>query len=173
MLPDALIFAAGLFTWTLVEYVIHGVLAHTHRTIVTALHDGHHRDPHCVFAFRAWIPTGVVLIGAIGWFGLAPGVIFLWGIAAGFAAYEYIHYRIHFVRASSAFESRLRARHLAHHIAQPDAIFGVTSPLWDVVFGTEPKPEQMREYAATGARVAPLEGPTNVVSFIRSHIAAP
>jgi len=108
-----------------------------------------------------------------GWFGLAPGVIFLWGIAAGFAAYEYIHYRIHFVRASSAFESRLRARHLAHHIAQPDAIFGVTSPLWDIVFGTEPKPDQMREYAAAGARVAPLEGSTNVVSFIRSYIAAP
>jgi sterol desaturase/sphingolipid hydroxylase (fatty acid hydroxylase superfamily) len=172
MLADVIIFAAGLFTWTLVEYVIHGVLSHTYRTFVTPLHDGHHADPHCVFAFRAWIPAAVVLAGAVGFFGLAPGVIFLYGIAAGFAAYEYIHYRIHFVEPSSALEAGLRARHLAHHVTQPDAIFGVTSPLWDVVFGTEPSAERMREYAAAGARVAPLAGRTNVARFIRSYITA-
>ena len=73
---------------------------------------------------------------------------------------------------SCALEARLRARHLAHHLAEPDAIFGVTSRIWDVVFGTEPEPERMRELASAGARVAPLTGPCNLVSVIRSHIAA-
>ena len=166
------VFVAGLFAWTLIEYVIHGVLGHAHRTFVTALHDVHHRDPHAVFALGAWVPTAVVLIGAIAWFGLAPGVVCYGGIVCGFAVYEYVHYRIHFVSPANAVEERLRARHLAHHTREPDAIFGVTSRIWDVVFGTEPEPERMRELAATGGRVAPLAGPSNLARMIRSRIAA-
>jgi dihydroceramide fatty acyl 2-hydroxylase len=172
MLPDAIVFIAGLFAWTLVEYVIHGVLGHARRTFVTPLHDVHHRDPRAVFALGAWIPTAVVLAGAWAMFGIAPGVIFYGGIVTGFAAYEYVHYRIHFARPASAIEARLRARHLAHHMGEPDAIFGVTTRIWDVVFGTEPQAERMRELAAAGARVAPLSGRSNLGRMIRSRIAA-
>ena len=63
MLFDTLIFAAGLFAWTIVEYVIHGVLGHAHRTFVTELHNVHHRDPRAVFAMGAWIPD----CGRAGW----------------------------------------------------------------------------------------------------------
>jgi dihydroceramide fatty acyl 2-hydroxylase len=172
MLADALIFASGLFAWTLLEYVIHGVLGHAHRTFVKPLHDVHHRDPHAVFAMGAWIPAAGVLAGAWAVFGLAPGVIFYGGILSGFAVYEFVHYRIHFAGPSCALEARLRARHLAHHMAEPDAIFGVTSRIWDVVFGTEPNPERMRELTAAGAQVAPLAGSCNLVRVIRSRIAA-
>jgi sterol desaturase/sphingolipid hydroxylase (fatty acid hydroxylase superfamily) len=172
MLTDTLIFLAGLFAWTIVEYVVHGVLGHMHRTFVTPLHDVHHRDPRAVFALGAWIPTAVVLGGAIAWFGFAPGVIFYGGIVAGFAVYEYLHYRIHFAVPASELETRVRARHLAHHMAEPDAIFGVTTPLWDVLLGTEPDPTRMRELAAIGRRVAPLSGSSNLGRIVRSHIAA-
>jgi sterol desaturase/sphingolipid hydroxylase (fatty acid hydroxylase superfamily) len=173
MLFDALLFAAGLFAWTIVEYVIHGVLGHAHRTFVTALHDVHHRDPRAVFALGAWIPTAVVMIGTWAMFGWAPGVIFYGGIVCGFAGYEYVHYRIHFARPSCALEARLRARHLAHHTSEPDAIFGVTSRIWDVAFGTEPSPDRMRELAGAGARVAPLAGSSNLGRMVRSLVAAP
>ncbi len=172
MLITTLIFVAGLFAWTLLEYFIHGVLGHAHRTFVTPLHNVHHRDPRAVFALGAWIPTAIVLAGALVWFGLAPGVIFCGGIVCGFSVYEYVHYRIHFAMPSSAVEARLRARHLAHHLREPDAIFGVTTRIWDVVFGTEPRPERMRELAAAGAMVAPLSGTSNLGSVIRSRIAA-
>ena len=85
-------------------------------------------------------------------------MIFYGGIVCGFAIYEYVHYRIHFAKPSCAAEERLRARHLAHHTREPDAIFGVTTRLWDVVFGTEPEPARMRELAAAGARVPVLTG---------------
>jgi dihydroceramide fatty acyl 2-hydroxylase len=173
MLVDALVFAAGLFAWTLVEYVIHGVLGHAHRTFVTPLHNVHHRDPRAVFALGAWIPTAVVLAAAWAMFGTAPGVIFYFGIVCGFAAYEHLHYRIHFAEPSCAIEERLRARHIAHHLSEPDAIFGVTTRLWDVVFGSEPQPVRMRELAAAGARVAPLSGYSNLGGLLRSRIAAP
>jgi sterol desaturase/sphingolipid hydroxylase (fatty acid hydroxylase superfamily) len=176
MLADALIFIAGLLTWTLVEYVIHGVLGHAHRTFVTPLHDVHHRDPRAVFAIGAWLPTAVLLLGSALIFGAAAGVIFYGGIVAGFAVYEIVHWRIHFATPSCELEARLRARHLAHHLREPDAIFGVTTPLWDVVFGTQPAAAAMRELAAAGTRVAPLYGASNlgqVVARLRSRIAAP
>ena len=122
---------------------------------------------HAVFAMRAYIPTAVVLIVLSIIFGTAPGMIFLFGIVAGFAVYEYVHYRIHFATPSSAIEARLRARHLAHHLREPDAIFGVTTRLWDVVFGTEPSAGRMRELAEAGAAVAPLTGSSNLGRVIR------
>jgi sterol desaturase/sphingolipid hydroxylase (fatty acid hydroxylase superfamily) len=167
MLIDALVFGAGLFAWTLVEYVIHGVLGHAHRTFVSGLHEVHHRDPRAVFALGTWIPAAVVLVGAAAIFGAAAGVIFFGGIVAGFAAYEVVHYRIHFARPAFAIEERLRARHLAHHFREPDAIFGVTTRLWDVAFGTEPSADRMRELAQSGAAVAPLTGASNLGRIIR------
>ncbi len=172
MLLNALAFAAGLFAWTLFEYVIHGVLGHAHRTFVTPLHAVHHRDPRAVFALGAWLPAAVVLGGAWLMFGGGRAVVFCAGIASGFAAYELMHYRIHFASPSCALEARLRARHLAHHLSAPDAIFGVTTRLWDVVLGTEPDAERMRALAAAGARVAPLSGASNLGQLIRSRFAA-
>jgi sterol desaturase/sphingolipid hydroxylase (fatty acid hydroxylase superfamily) len=163
---------AGLFAWTLLEYIIHGVLAHSHRTFVTPLHNEHHVDPRAVFAMRAWIPTTIVLLVLLTIFGMAPAMTFLFGIVAGFAVYEYLHYRIHFAAPASAVEARLRARHLAHHMKEPDAIFGVTTRIWDVVFGSEPTPERMRELAEAGASVPPLSGSSNLGRAIRSRIAA-
>jgi sterol desaturase/sphingolipid hydroxylase (fatty acid hydroxylase superfamily) len=167
-----LIFLSGLFAWTLLEYIIHGVLAHSHRTFVTPLHNEHHVDPRAVFAMRAYIPTAIVLIVLLTIFGMAPGMIFLFGIVAGFAVYEFVHYRIHFATPATAVEARLRARHLAHHMKEPDAIFGVTTRIWDVVFGSEPPPERMRELAAAGANVPPLSGSSNLGRVFRSRIAA-
>lgn len=172
MIATTLIFVAGLFAWTLLEYIIHGVLAHSHRTFVTPIHNEHHVDPRAVFAMRAYIPTAIVLIVLLTIFAMAPGMIFLLGIVAGFAVYEYVHFRIHFAMPASAVEARLRARHLAHHTKEPDAIFGVTTRFWDVVFGSEPAPERMRELEVVGARVAPLSGSSNLGRVIRSRIAA-
>ena len=72
-----LVFVAGLFAWTLVEYVIHGVLGHAHRTFVTRLHEVHHRDPRAVFALGAWVPVAVVIGSLWFHFGAAAGVVFL------------------------------------------------------------------------------------------------
>jgi 4-hydroxysphinganine ceramide fatty acyl 2-hydroxylase len=166
MLAYALTFGVGMFAWTLLEYVIHGVLGHTHRTLVGRLHEVHHRDPHAVFALKSWIPVVIVLVATGAIFGLAPAMIFLYGVAAGFVGYELIHYRIHFSRPSCAIEARLRARHLAHHFREPRAIFGVTTPLWDVVFGSEPEAARMRALSEVCAAIAPLSGPTNFGSRV-------
>ncbi len=161
MLIDAAIFAAGLFVWTFLEYLIHGLLGHVWRTPVGLVHDVHHRDPRAVFTIGAWIPVAMVWLGGVAWFGMNGAMIFLTGIVTGFAAYEGIHYRLHFARPATTIEARLRSRHLAHHHCAPDACFGVTSALWDRALGSEPTPPRMRELSASVAGVAPLTGPSN------------
>jgi hypothetical protein len=156
MLRDLEIAAAGLLAWTLLEYVIHGTLAHAHRTFVTPMHYVHHHDPSRVFALRAWPWVAIVWFGGLAWRGLSPAMIFLSGLLMGFALYEFMHYRYHFAKPSSAVEARLRARHLAHHVRAANYWFGVTTPLWDQLLGSEPPAPQRAELEAAGARVAPM-----------------
>jgi dihydroceramide fatty acyl 2-hydroxylase len=161
MVQGAILFAAGVLAWTLVEYLIHGVLSHRLRTFATPLHAAHHRDPHAVFTVGAWIPVGLATACGLWFFGIAPAIEFYLGLLSGFVAYEAIHYRIHFSAPRTGWEARLRARHLAHHMRAPEQIFGVTTALWDRVFGTEPAPQRRHELETSVARVAPLEGRSN------------
>ena len=101
------------------------------------------------------------------WFGWSSAMVVASGVVSGFIAYEAIHYRFHFSRPASELERRLRARHLAHHFRAPDQIHGVTTALWDRVFGTEPDAERMRELAAPMAAVAPLSGRSNARFLLR------
>jgi sterol desaturase/sphingolipid hydroxylase (fatty acid hydroxylase superfamily) len=155
-------FVSGVLAWTFVEYVIHAWLSHTFKTFATPFHDGHHRDPHRVFTIRAWIPVAVIWVGGLVIFGWSTGMIFLTGMVAGFVAYETAHYRIHFSEPRTVFERHLRSRHLVHHYREPNAGFGVTTELWDLVFGSEIMGDEMRHMEASVAATAPLEGPTNV-----------
>ncbi len=161
MLADAASVALGVLAWTLLEYVIHGPLSHMWATPIAPLHKVHHRDPHAVFTVGAWIPTALIYAIVMLWFGVRPATLVLTGLVAGFAAYEWVHYRIHFAVPASAIEARLRARHLAHHFRAPDECFGVTTAFWDRMFGSEPTPERMRDLAASVTDVAPLSGPSN------------
>ena len=156
------IFAAGLFAWSFIEYLIHGWLSHTFKTFAAPLHAVHHRDPAAVFTIGAWIPMAAAFLIGLAIFGRAPGMVFFTGIVAGFIAYETIHYRIHFRAPRGAIEAHLRARHLAHHQGNPDASFGVTSELWDLIFGTEPFGPEASRRCAAAAMTPPLAGRSNV-----------
>jgi sterol desaturase/sphingolipid hydroxylase (fatty acid hydroxylase superfamily) len=152
---------AGFLAWSLVEYCVHGVLAHRFETFVTPLHWGHHREPRAVFTSPlAWVPVALLLAGALG-ATLGPllgGAAWL-GLLAGFARYERTHWRIHFREPRNKSEQLRRNHHLAHHFGRPDQYHGVTTRFWDRVVGTLPTswPE---DYARASQR-APLEGPSN------------
>jgi dihydroceramide fatty acyl 2-hydroxylase len=161
MLLLLLMFGLGCLTWTFVEYLIHGFLSHILTTFATPFHAGHHRDPHSVFTAGAWGPTAIVSAMIFGIVGLTPLTTLWLGMVVGFLAYELLHYRIHFAHPVCAFEERMRARHLAHHLRASDQIFGVTNAIWDRVFGTEPDTARLLELRASVAAVEPLTGPTN------------
>ena len=154
-------FGAGLLAWTFLEYAIHGWMGHRFATFVTPLHQVHHRDPRAVFALGAWLPALLPLfIGTVC--GARGGTLFYGGILAGFAAYETLHYRIHFCAPICRAEARMRTRHLIHHYCAPKLCFGVTTALWDRVFKTTPSGARGALMATRVASIAPLEGPSNV-----------
>ena len=141
---------AGIFIWTLLEYALHRFLFHIQiplpnphlREFVNASHMSHHaspRDPSKVLVH----PLYGVIVSAILYSILlalfrdafsAAGTMA--GIWAGVLYYETVHYRVHFSLSESGFVGRQRRAHFYHHFTNNKRCFGVTSPLWDYVFGT-------------------------------------
>jgi sterol desaturase/sphingolipid hydroxylase (fatty acid hydroxylase superfamily) len=153
---------AGLFVWTFLEYLIHGWLSHRFDSFARPLHAVHHHDPKAVFTVGAWVPVAAIWVALASVFGWAAGVICVSGAVAGFVVYEAVHYRLHFCRPRGRFEAYLRSRHLVHHELYPDRCFSVTSPLWDLVFGTEPLGAEILELRQSLISRPPLSGPTNI-----------
>jgi dihydroceramide fatty acyl 2-hydroxylase len=151
----------GLASWTLVEYVIHGILSHQLQSFVAPLHAVHHHDQHAVFALGAWVPAvGVMAAMALVW-GWAPQTLFYLGLLGGFAGYEIIHYRLHFARTLTPWEVRLRLHHRIHHLVSPSRCFGVSTMLWDWALGTGIGAAERHRYKGL-LQLPPLSGPSNL-----------
>ncbi len=168
----ALNFIGGLAAWTFVEYLIHAWLSHRFRTFATPLHQVHHDDPRRVFTIGAWMPVGASWLVGIAIWGLAPAMVFYSGMVAGFALYEFIHYRVHFRVPQNRLEAYLRERHLVHHYRAPDRCFGVTNALWDRIFASEIGNAEMRALRDDVKQTPPFAGPTNARMLFRFGGAA-
>ena len=152
---------AGFLFWGLLEYAIHGLLAHRWKTFVSPLHWNHHRNPRNVFTTPiAVLPITLLLFGATTLVA-SPlrASCFVVGVLAGFSRYEWMHWRFHFREPRSARERLLRSHHLAHHFCNPRIYHGVSTRFWDRIFGTLPAGWES-DYARVAER-APLTGPSN------------
>jgi sterol desaturase/sphingolipid hydroxylase (fatty acid hydroxylase superfamily) len=157
--------ALGFLSWSFVEYLVHGILAHRYRTFVTPLHGTHHKDPRAVFTSPvAWVPGALAVFGAAALVA-GPGIAaaFTAGMLTGFARYEYVHWRFHFRRPRSARERLLRSHHLAHHFRDARNYHGVTTRVWDRIFHTLPA-NCREEYALVESR-PPLAGASNFAAI--------
>jgi sterol desaturase/sphingolipid hydroxylase (fatty acid hydroxylase superfamily) len=61
------------------------------------------------------------------------------GFMLGYLAYDLIHYATHHFTMRSGAAKYLKRYHMQHHHKTPEQRFGVSSPLWDAVFGTLPE----------------------------------
>jgi len=142
---------AGIFIWTLLEYGLHRFAFHMQvpvrnpvlRDMVNGSHLAHHASPrnpntilvHSLYGLTVSAILFAALCAILGSPFSASGVMM--GIWIGFLYYEAVHYRVHFSLASSGFIASQRRRHFYHHFTNNKRCFGVTSPLWDYVFGTK------------------------------------
>lgn len=145
----SLLFFAGLFFFTLVEYLMHRYLYHIPATterrkkISYTMHGVHHDYPKD--KSRLAMPPVLSLIIASLLFVIYRAVLgdlvfgFLAGFLVGYAAYLGIHYSIHAFKVPNNFLKILWHHHSIHHYRESDRAFGVSSPLWDVIFGTMPR----------------------------------
>jgi|SRR6218665_285669 len=147
ILMIAALYFGGLFTWTLIEYILHRFVFHIDEYIPALkrfhyiVHGVHHEHPKD--HERLFMPPVPGLIIAFlmfcFWyifFGLnAFG--FMAGVSNGYLCYSYIHYTVHTNPSGKIFH-KLWSHHAKHHYKYPDKAFGVSSPVWDMVFGTMP-----------------------------------
>ena len=150
------LFAAGWLAWSLLEYLLHRFVfhmaAHTPRQRFRAflIHGYHHEFPDDAMRLVApplmsW-PIAIVVGLAYYWLLGATSWIFLYaGTATGYVAYDWIHFYTHHFRPQRGIGKWLRSYHMLHHFGEQNSRFGVSSPLWDIVFGTyEPVPRRTR-----------------------------
>ena len=147
--------AIGLVLWTFSEYMLHRFLFHfpakgkTMERIIFLFHGVHHYQPAAktrlvmppvvsiplasLFYLAFHLVIGL-LIGAPLWVGpVFAGFLF------GYLAYDLIHYATHHFAMRRGYWKFIKRYHMAHHYKNPDALYGVSNPLWDYVFRTEIK----------------------------------
>jgi len=141
----------GVFAWTLLEYILHRFIFHwtqvrePWRTFASGLHIAHHRDVEAQDLILAppligfLLGPAEVLLFTILSGSLARGLLIEAGLFIGYFVYEWVHYHVHFGRARGPLMKYWKAYHLYHHFKDPKRSFGVTTPLWDWVFGSRPK----------------------------------
>jgi sterol desaturase/sphingolipid hydroxylase (fatty acid hydroxylase superfamily) len=140
-----LLIPLGMFAWTLAEYVMHRFAMHElrGRGLASREHLRHHADRDSILEKWPVAWSGIVAVGVFamrplgGWFLTA-------GWIAGYGVYDLLHWRAHRRAPRNAYGRWLRMSHFHHHFHAPMRNFGVTSPLWDKVFGTYERPVVVR-----------------------------
>jgi sterol desaturase/sphingolipid hydroxylase (fatty acid hydroxylase superfamily) len=133
--------AAGLAAWTLLEYVLHRWVFH-HAPWIRNRHEEHHHDPKAFVGTPTWLSivaiASLILLPSVWLGGLAIGSSFTAGLVLGYLAYVAAHYGSHYGHfRPGSYLARLKRRHAIHHHGDGERNFGVTTPFWDRVFGTD------------------------------------
>lgn len=139
----------GYIFFTLVEYMMHKHFFHMEPNtpikdkLQYSVHGVHHDYPRDKdrlamppFVSAAYAAISYLLFTLVlGDYGL----YFLPGFLVGYASYLGVHFIVHAYNPPKNFFKILWVNHAIHHYKDPDIAFGVSTPLWDIVFGTMPK----------------------------------
>ena len=143
-MTSVLAVVAGAASWTLLEYLIHRWMGHDRRFRRTPFgveHIRHHAEgdyfaPTWKKLIAAAIAAAVLYGPAYLLAGPASGAAYVAGLIGCYLGYEILHRREHTHPGIGAYGRWLRKHHFHHHFVDPRTNHGVTTPLWDLVFGT-------------------------------------
>jgi sterol desaturase/sphingolipid hydroxylase (fatty acid hydroxylase superfamily) len=140
--------ATGILVWTVIEYLLHRFLLHYRPqapvllALIEKLHLGHHRDPQDEAKITVPVYGSLPIAGGLlGLFRLMTGswelaALLMTGSIAGYLYYETVHFWIHRGTRRGRWLRQRRANHFFHHFTDQTRCFGVTTPLWDLIWGT-------------------------------------
>jgi sterol desaturase/sphingolipid hydroxylase (fatty acid hydroxylase superfamily) len=150
--PPALVIAAlivvGLISWGLYEYLVHRFVLHRDsgsKSFVlpgNEIHLRHHAHPQDLERLYVTLREGAPVSAAYAllmwlllgrWQAMAFPYI---GFHAGYFFYEWLDYQAHHGHPRSRLIRYLKKYHLQHHHVDGNRCYGVTSPLFDLLFGT-------------------------------------
>lgn len=151
-------FSLGAATWSFAEYTLHRFAGHAPRVPrregsrpglfdgdFGSEHQAHHTDTRYFTPTSRKLLAGTVVLTGLGataslLVGPRRGLSFALGFGAMYAAYEIEHRRTHTHAPIGPYTRWTRRHHLYHHFGSPKMNHGVTSPVWDLVFGTYRRP---------------------------------
>lgn len=150
-LQISFLFISGMVFWSLFEYTIHRFVFHFFaeseraRKIVYVIHGNHHEYPRD--KERLFMPPVPSLLLSSTVFSLMYLVAFLLGFkeyvfsffpgfVLGYLIYGTMHFAIHAWNPPFKWMKPLWRNHHLHHYKNVELGFGVSSTLWDHVFGT-------------------------------------
>jgi sterol desaturase/sphingolipid hydroxylase (fatty acid hydroxylase superfamily) len=140
--------ALGLLTWGLYEYATHRWVLHREprengfNLPGNLTHLTHHEHPQSLERLNVQLSESVpvcVVYCLIAWAvtGSWKSMTHLYtGLIAGYFFYEYLDFQAHHGLSRSRFIGYFRKYHLLHHHYDAKVRYGVTSPLFDLIFGT-------------------------------------
>ncbi len=141
-----LAFLGGVLITTLIEYTLHRFAFHfvpknkKQRFQAFLLHGYHHdfpNDPMRLVLPPIGIWPVAVVVGTVYYFAFGP---YFWtvfgGTSLGYIAYDWVHYYTHYANPKGGPGKWVKKYHMLHHFDSPNHRYGITSPLWDLVFGT-------------------------------------
>lgn len=144
------IFVGAVFFWTFFEYFAHRYLFHIDeyfpqskfaQKVAYTFHGIHHEYPRDTDRIIMPPVPGMMILGILyGIFFLILGnytYVFMPGFVTGYLIYTRIHYKTHITPVPSYLKSNYR-HHALHHYKYPEKAFGISTKLWDRVFGTMP-----------------------------------
>jgi sterol desaturase/sphingolipid hydroxylase (fatty acid hydroxylase superfamily) len=121
----AAVFAGGVVSWTLAEYAVHRFVLHDLAPREHGLHHAHPDEAVLSIFWQIWICFALVYFIA--------GGAFLAGALIAYAWYLFVHHCAHHGHKHSRFP--LLKHHRSHH-KFATRNYGVSTTLWDHVFGT-------------------------------------
>ena len=139
-------FVFGFISFTWVEYMAHRYLFHmstptkSKEKLQYTIHGVHHEFPKdkdrlaMPPILSITISTLLLLL-----FRLIMGDLafsFLPGFLVGYTYYLSVHYMVHAYPPPRNFLKALWVNHSIHHSKEGEYVFGVSSPLWDYIYGT-------------------------------------
>ncbi len=142
----ATLFFVAMFFWSFAEYLLHRFVFHwmaeseLGEKIIYVMHGNHHHYPRD--RERLFMPPLPSLILATFVFGLCYLVLrqytfaFFPGFMLGYLLYASMHYAIHAWNPPFKWMKPLWRNHHLHHYKNEEKGFGVSSTLWDRIFGT-------------------------------------
>jgi dihydroceramide fatty acyl 2-hydroxylase len=145
-----LLFAVGMGIWTLTEYWLHRLLFHWEpkfrggdrlHFIIHGVHHDHPNDAmRLVMPPAVSVPLAALFLGLyVLVFGTPHAFPAFAGFIFGYLGYDYTHYHVHHHTPKTNLGRRIREQHMRHHFQDHRYGFGVSSPMWDVVFQTLPR----------------------------------
>jgi sterol desaturase/sphingolipid hydroxylase (fatty acid hydroxylase superfamily) len=138
----------GLIVWTFAEYMLHRFIfhykpnSHLGERIHFIFHGVHHDYPSD--SRRLVMPPSVSLPLALLFyylflaiFGAEKVASFMPGFLTGYLFYDMTHYAVHHFNMHSKFWLAIKNHHMKHHYQNSDKGYGVSSPVWDKIIGTD------------------------------------